>query len=58
MQNIEMFLSTVDRIINTKRRRHTIGGVLLSVSILFGGLAFTVMTIKNEEENHEKRLLE
>lgn len=46
-------LSTLDRTLNTRNRRHLTGGILLSVSLLFGGLAFTVMTIKNEENNHE-----
>ena len=29
------------------------GGILLSVSLLFSGLALTVMTIKNEEMDYE-----
>lgn len=36
-----------------KRKRHIIGGVLLSVSLLFGGLALTVISIKNEEKDNE-----
>ena len=31
-----------------------IGGVLLSVSLLFEGLAATVMSIKNEENDYEQ----
>lgn len=32
------------------------GGILLSVTLLFGGLAVTVLTVKSEEEgdNNEK----
>ena len=37
-----------------KRKRHIMGGILLSVSFLFGGLAITVMTIRNEEEDDEQ----
>ena len=29
------------------------GGILLSASLLFGGLALTVMTIRNEEDEDE-----
>lgn len=29
------------------------GGILLSASLLFGGLALTVMTIQNEEDEDE-----
>ena len=49
MDGIEGFISALDYILNTKRKRHITGGILLSVSMLFGGLAITVMTIKNEE---------
>ena len=40
--------------LDTKRKRHITGGILLSVSFLFGGLAITVMTIKNEEDEYEQ----
>lgn len=51
MDGLENLSVTLDCILNTKRKRHIIGGLLLSVSLLFGGLAFTVMTIK--EDDHE-----
>lgn len=35
------------------QKRHITGGILLSVSMLFGGLAITVMTIKNGEDDDE-----
>lgn len=40
----------LDHALNTKRKRHIAGGVLMSISLLFGGLAITIMTIKNENE--------
>lgn len=49
MDGIGNLMSVVDYMLNTRRKRHIMGGVLLSVSLLFGGLAFTVMTIKSEE---------
>lgn len=36
----------VDNAIDTHRKRHIVGGVLLSISLLFGGLAVTALTIK------------
>jgi hypothetical protein len=33
--------------LDTKRKRHVIGGILLSAAFLFGGLAVTAMTIKD-----------
>lgn len=31
-------------------KRHVVGGVLMSVSLFFGGLAFTLMTVKGEPD--------
>ncbi len=42
-------LVAVDDILDTKRKRHIVGGILLSLSLLFGGLALTIMTIKEEK---------
>jgi hypothetical protein len=53
MEGFGNFMSTMDYMLNTKRKRHIIGGILLSASLLFGGLALTVMTIQNEEETYE-----
>ncbi|GHU53234.1 hypothetical protein FACS1894132_04850 [Clostridia bacterium] len=54
MDGLENLLSTLDYILDTKRKRHITGGILISVSLLFGGLALTVMTIKNEVNNYEQ----
>lgn len=53
MDGLENLISMLDYVLDTKRKRHITGGILLSVSMLFGGLAVTVMTIKNEEGNDE-----
>ena len=50
MEILENLLSALDVILDTKRKRHILGGILLSTSLLFGGLAMTVVTIKNKEE--------
>ena len=56
MDGIEKVLTMIDRTINTERKRHIAGGILLSISMLFGGLAVTVITIKKakgEEKEYE-----
>ena len=42
MDGMENFISVLDYILDTKRKR--------SASLLFGGLALTVMTIKSNDE--------
>ena len=53
MDGIGNFISMMDYILDTKRKRHITGGILLSASLLFGGLALPVMTIRNEEDEDE-----
>jgi hypothetical protein len=48
MDFLDAFIFSLDNMLDTKRKRHIIGGILLSASALFGGLAVTVFTIKNE----------
>lgn len=52
MGHIEDVISALDYAMETERKRRIIGGILLSVSMLFGGLAFTVMMIKNMEDDN------
>ena len=53
MDRLERILSMLDHALVTKKKRHMAGGILLSVSLLFGGLAFTVMTLKHDENDKE-----
>ena len=53
MNEIERTLSILDYVLDTPRKRHIAGGILLSMSMLFTGLALTVMTIRNEEYSEE-----
>lgn len=46
--SIEDIMRLVDAMLNTPRKRHIVGGTLLSVSFLFGGLAITAMTVKED----------
>ena len=43
-------VSTLDCLPDTGGKRHIVVGDLRRIAALFGGRAFTVMTIKNEEE--------
>ncbi len=54
MEYFEGLISLLDSILNTKRKRHITGGLLLSFSVLFGGLALTAMTISNEEDDENE----
>ncbi len=51
MDALERMIASMDYILNTKRKRHIMGGLLLSLSALFGGLAATVLTVKGVDTN-------
>lgn len=46
MDNFEALIAMLDYTLNTRAKRHIAGGILLSISLLFGGLAVTAITIK------------
>lgn len=50
MNQLETIIMFIDESLDTYRKRHIVGGILLSISLLFGGLAITTMTIKTEED--------
>ena len=50
MHRLEDLVSMIDRALNTKKKRHLAGGILMSISMLFGGLAVTILTVKHEDE--------
>lgn len=47
LELLDTFIFTLDSMLDTPRKRHIMGGILLSASALFGGLAVTILTIKN-----------
>lgn len=53
MYRLEDILLVLDQSLDTPKKRHIAGGVLMSISLLFGGLALTVMTLKTEEIEYE-----
>ena len=44
----------LDESLGNKKKRHIAGGILISISLLFGGLAITVMTLKSEENDEQE----
>ena len=46
----ESIVSILDFTLDSGRKRHIVGGILLSVSMLFGGLAITAMTLRPENK--------
>ena len=56
MERLDAVLSMLDEILDTKKKRHLAGGVLMSVSLLFGGLAVTVLTLRAEEKYNELQI--
>lgn len=49
MEGIDNIIYMLDEMLDTQRKRHITGGILLSISALFGRLAITVMSIGKEE---------
>lgn len=55
MDRLEATLSIIDYAFNNRKRRHIIGGVLMSISLLFGGLAITVISLKEDRRDDEQK---
>lgn len=49
MERIEKFIHLLDSMLDTKRKRHIIGGLLLSASIFLSGLAVTAISLQKGE---------
>lgn len=58
MDRLNYIIAMLENTLGTKSKRHILGGALISVSLLFSGLALTVMTLKTEdvEDNNENEL--
>lgn len=55
MNRLEHVVAMLDKTLGTKSKRHIMGGILVSAALLFGGLAFTVMTIKSEDKTENEQ---
>lgn len=59
MERFERILAMLEYALNTKKKKHLAGGILLSTSLFLGSLAITVLTLKMEENNDgQERYLE
>lgn len=50
---VETLLDLIDFMTDTPRKRHIVGGVLMSFALLFTGLAITVLTLNKKEQTNE-----
>ena len=50
MDRLNHIVAMLEKTLGTKTKRHILGGALISVSLLFSGLALTVMTLKTDEK--------
>lgn len=53
MDGAKRFITMLDHILNAKRKKHLVSGILLSASACFAVLALTVMTLKVEDVEEE-----
>lgn len=53
MNRLEGIMASLEYLLNNKKKRHIMGGVLMSASLLFAGLAVTIVTLKYEENKDE-----
>lgn len=48
-EHINVWFARVDAVLDTRKKRHMVGGVLISISALLSGLAITIMTLKEDK---------
>ena len=53
MNRLEGIMASLEYLLNNKKKRHIMGGFLMSASLLFAGLAVTIVTLKQEENKNE-----
>ena len=54
MDRLDYIIAMLEQTLGTRSKRHILGGALVSVSLLFGGLALTVMTLQTEERENDE----
>jgi hypothetical protein len=54
MERIKKVIATLELAVSTNKKKHIVGGILLSASLFLGGLALTVMSAKIEENIDEE----
>lgn len=53
MNRLEGVMASLEYLLNNKRKRHIMGVILMSTSLLFAGLALTIISLKQEENNND-----
>ena len=53
MDRLNYIVAMLEKTLGTRAKRHIMGGTLISVSLLFSGLALTVITLKTEDKEDE-----
>lgn len=48
MYQIDETIDILDSLMNTERKRHLVGGILISIGLFCFGLAITAISIKEE----------
>lgn len=54
MNRLEGVLASLEYLLSNKKKRHIMGGILMSASLLFAGLAVTVVTLKTGQEEEQE----
>lgn len=49
MERAKRLIATLEHLVSTKKKRHIVGGILLSASVFLGGLAVTVLSTRVDE---------
>ena len=57
MEHMKRLISTLEELVSTKKKRHIVGGILLSASLFLGGLALTVMSTNIEGNTDEESIM-
>lgn len=52
MDRFDYIITMLEQTLGTRAKRHILGGTLVSVSLLFSGLALTIMTLKTEDKEN------
>ena len=50
MERLNYIVAMLEQTLGTRAKRHILGGTLISVSLLFSGLALTIMTLKTDDK--------
>lgn len=50
MDRLNYIVGMLEKTLGTRTKRHILGGALISVSLLFSGLALTVITLRTDDK--------